>query len=410
MADVRSNSNEDHLNILGKKILYLGVVAKSWGEKLKLEELEVERIVPPSDTIFEAVSVEFTIGLQSNFGESEHKLIGQARAWAETYAFAFYTKIVELKKQLKSVEYENIALEVVASRAAKLETEVAPLQHDLVNAMSGFQGPYIELSEVKKDLESKGKEKELAKLATIEKERDLLVVKDSELEENKTDFKNEMERNENEIRGSETKGKKFTSQNKRVMSEILCVRFLGPFSPVPFRKVMVLNYKQTCPGGIATAMLINSFHANTRAELARKRVRCLERYWMISLSWRCFKWFFSDIGDSCGYDNFPNLGLTLFNNGLTLFNNTFYFDFSPTYFGCGLICPHIVNCLLLIGADISWGFVWPFISQRVGDWYLAELSSNDSKGLYGYKVLIAICLILGDGIYNLMKIIAITFM
>lgn len=135
------------------------------------------------------------------------------------------TKIAELKKQLKSVEYENITLEVVASRAAKLETEVAPLQHDLVNAMSGFQGPYVELSEVKKDLESKGKEKELAKLATIEKERDLLVVKDSELEENKTDFKNEMERNENEIRGSETKGKKFTSQNKRVMSEILCVRF-----------------------------------------------------------------------------------------------------------------------------------------------------------------------------------------
>lgn len=65
----------------------------------------------------------------------------------------------------------------------------------------------------------------------------------------------------------------------------------------------------------------------------------------------------------------------------------FYFDFSPTYVGCGLICPHIVNCSCLLGAIISWGFFWPLISQRAGDWYPAGLESNDFKGLYGYKVL-----------------------
>lgn len=64
----------------------------------------------------------------------------------------------------------------------------------------------------------------------------------------------------------------------------------------------------------------------------------------------------------------------------------FYFDFSPTYVGCGLICPHIVNCSVLLGAIISWGFLWPFISQHAGDWYPADLGSNDFKGLYGYKV------------------------
>lgn len=64
----------------------------------------------------------------------------------------------------------------------------------------------------------------------------------------------------------------------------------------------------------------------------------------------------------------------------------FYFDFSPTYVGCGLICPHIVNCSVLLGAIISWGFLWPFISQHAGDWYPADLNSNDFKGLYGYKV------------------------
>ncbi|MBA0840551.1 hypothetical protein Goarm_003129, partial [Gossypium armourianum] len=111
----------------------------------------------------------------------------------------------------------------------------------------------------------------------------------------------------------------------------------------------------------------------------------------------------------------------------------FYFDFSPTYVGCGLICPHIVNCSVLLGAIISWGFLWPFIFAHAGDWYPSGLESNNFKGLYGYKsfvlmemffshnsskevfwvvtfsqVFIAIALILGDGLYNLIKIIYIS--
>ncbi|OIT21212.1 PREDICTED: probable metal-nicotianamine transporter YSL6 [Nicotiana attenuata] len=186
-----------------------------------------------------------------------------------------------------------------------------------------------------------------------------------------------------------------------MMGFIFVVSFLGLFSLVPLRKVMVMGYKLTYPSGTATAMLINSFHTNTGAELARNQVGRLGKYLSISFCWSCFKWFFSGIGDACGFDNFPTLGLTLF-------KNTFYFDFSPTYVGCGLICPHIVNCSVLFGAIISWGVLWPLISQRAGDWYPADLGSNDFKGLYGYKVFIAISLILGDGLYNLVKIVAIT--
>ncbi|CAB4274527.1 unnamed protein product [Prunus armeniaca] len=81
---------------------------------------------------------------------------------------------------------------------------------------------------------------------------------------------------------------------------------------------------------------------------------------------------------------------------------------NPTYVGCGLICSHIVSCSLLFGAILSWGFLWPLISQYSGDWYPADLGSNDLKGLYGYKVFIAIALVLRDGLYNLVKIIVIT--
>ncbi|CAM0947274.1 unnamed protein product [Alopecurus aequalis] len=176
------------------------------------------------------------------------------------------------------------------------------------------------------------------------------------------------------------------------------VSFLGLFSLVALRKVMVIYYKLSFPSGTATAMLINSFHTTTGAELSGKQVSCLGKYLSISFIWKLFNWFFSGIGDSCGFDNFPSLGLAAF-------KNTFYFDFSPAYIGCGLICPHIVNCSTLVGSIISWGFLWPYITTKAGDWYPAYLGNNDFKGLYGYKVFISISVILGDGIYNLIKII-----
>ncbi|KAH1194060.1 putative metal-nicotianamine transporter YSL6 [Glycine max] len=179
-----------------------------------------------------------------------------------------------------------------------------------------------------------------------------------------------------------------------MMGFMFVVSFLGLFSLVPLRKVVHIVDETFC-------LLIKALWKRLKTFNPSNQVRQLGKYLSISFLWSCFKWFFSGIGDSCGFDNFPSFGLTLF-------KNTFYFDFSPTYVGCGLICPHLVNCSVLLGAIISWGFLWPFVSEHAGDWYPADLGSNDFKGLYGYKVFISIALILGDGIYNLIKIILIT--
>ncbi|KAK4367353.1 hypothetical protein RND71_011145 [Anisodus tanguticus] len=138
-----------------------------------------------------------------------------------------------------------------------------------------------------------------------------------------------------------------------MMGFIFVVSFLGLFSLVPLRKV-----------------LSDSDHL-------WEQVGRLGKYLSISFCWSCFKWFFSGIGDACGFDNFPTLGLTLFKN-------------------TSLWSYYIM------------GILWPLISQRAGDWYPADLGSNDFKGLYGYKVFIAISLILGDGLYNLIKIVSIS--
>ncbi|OAE28984.1 hypothetical protein AXG93_3036s1110 [Marchantia polymorpha subsp. ruderalis] len=138
---------------------------------------------------------------------------------------------------------------------------------------------------------------------------------------------------------------------------LFTVSFVGLLALVPLRKIMVIDYALTYPSGTATAVLINSFHTSQGADVARKQVRCLGKHFTISFFWSFFKWFFSGIGDSCGFDNFPSLGFLAYNNKI-------FFDFSLTYIGVGLICPHIV--------------------------------------------FIAIALVLGDGLYNFVKILFVT--
>lgn len=64
----------------------------------------------------------------------------------------------------------------------------------------------------------------------------------------------------------------------------------------------------------------------------------------------------------------------------------FYFDFSMTYVGAGMICSHLVNLSLLLGAVLSWGLMWPLIEHQKGDWFPSTLSEGSMKSLNGYKV------------------------
>ncbi|RCV34611.1 hypothetical protein SETIT_7G172900v2 [Setaria italica] len=174
------------------------------------------------------------------------------------------------------------------------------------------------------------------------------------------------------------------------------VSFVGLFALVPLRKIMIVDYKLTYPSGTATAYLINGFHTPEGAELAKKQVRTLGKYFSLSFLWAFFQWFYT-AGDDCGFSSFPTLGLEAY-------KNKFYFDFSATYVGVGMICPYIVNVSLLLGGIISWGVMWPLISTKKGSWYSESLPDSSLHGLNGYKVFITIAVILGDGLYNFLKV------
>ncbi|GFZ21341.1 YELLOW STRIPE like 7 [Actinidia rufa] len=181
---------------------------------------------------------------------------------------------------------------------------------------------------------------------------------------------------------------------------LFAVSFVGLFSIVPLRKMMILKYKLTYPSGTATAYLINSFHTPKGAKLAKKQVKTLFYAFCGSFSSALFQWFFA-AADGCGFGSFPTFGLKAF-------KQRFYFDFSATYVGVGMICPYMVNISLLIGAIVSWGIMWPQIEKKKGDWYSAQLSASSLHGIQGYRVFLAIAMMLGDGLFHVVYMLIVT--
>ncbi|CAH9100047.1 unnamed protein product [Cuscuta europaea] len=173
---------------------------------------------------------------------------------------------------------------------------------------------------------------------------------------------------------------------------LFAVSFVGLFSIVLFRKLMVLKFKLTYPSGTATAYLINSFHTPKGAVLAKKQVSTLFKSSSFSFLFAGFQWFFAG-GDDCGFSSFPTFGLKAY-------AKRFYFDFSSTYVGVGMLCPYMVNVSLLIGAVISWGILWPWIETKKGVWYAADLPASSLHGIQGYRVFLAISMMLGDGLFH----------
>ncbi|KAL3524439.1 hypothetical protein ACH5RR_017273 [Cinchona calisaya] len=176
---------------------------------------------------------------------------------------------------------------------------------------------------------------------------------------------------------------------------LFVVSFVGLLALVPLRKIMIIDYKLTYPSGTATAVLINGFHTPKGDKNAKKQVQGFMKFFSISFLWGMFQWFYSG-GSQCGFVNFPTFGLKAW-------RQSFYFDFSMTYIGAGMICSHLVNLSLLFGAVLSWGIMWPLIHEHKGDWFPKTLPESSMKSLNGYKVFISIALILGDGLYNFLK-------
>ncbi|KAG8067594.1 hypothetical protein GUJ93_ZPchr0005g15256 [Zizania palustris] len=123
---------------------------------------------------------------------------------------------------------------------------------------------------------------------------------------------------------------------------------MGILSILPFKEVMIVDYRLLFPMGTVTAHLINSFHTPQGAYIANLQVTTLLKSFIGSFSWSLFQWFYT-AGRDCGFQSFPVFGLELF-------KRRFYFDFSATYIGLGMICPQLIaaaGCVAMILLRLS---------------------------------------------------------
>ncbi|RVW14898.1 Metal-nicotianamine transporter YSL1 [Vitis vinifera] len=191
-----------------------------------------------------------------------------------------------------------------------------------------------------------------------------------------------------ELAGINTEGNSPTSIKEPglgwMIGFLFLVCFVGLFVLIPLRKVMIIDYRLTYPSGTATAVLINGFHSqgDKLANIVISPESSLQEAGK----------------EECGFAQFPTFGLQAW-------KQTFYFNFSMTYVGTGMICSHLVNLSLLLGAVLSWGLMWPLIGSLKGEWFPRNLPDSSMKSLNGYKVFISVSLILGDGLYNFVKVL-----
>ncbi|KAG5568708.1 hypothetical protein H5410_064275 [Solanum commersonii] len=164
---------------------------------------------------------------------------------------------------------------------------------------------------------------------------------------------------------------------------LLVVSFAGLFSIVALRKMMIMKYKLTYPSGTATAYLINCFHTPKGAELAKKQVGSLFKSFGFSFIFGAVQWIFAR-DEGCGFASLHTFGSQAYAKRL-------YFDFSSTYVGV-----------------VSWAFMWPMIEAKKGDWYSAHLSATSLHGIQGYRVFIAIAMMLGDGLFHFAYMLVVT--
>uniref|UniRef100_A0ACD5VFK3 Uncharacterized protein n=1 Tax=Avena sativa TaxID=4498 RepID=A0ACD5VFK3_AVESA len=178
----------------------------------------------------------------------------------------------------------------------------------------------------------------------------------------------------------------------KVMAFLGLVSYSSLFCTLPLRKLMILDYKLMYPTGSAIAGIVNSFHTPAGAATAKLQVLAMSKAIVASFMWASFQWVYTG-GSGCGFQDFPMFGLTAY-------KEKFYFDFSASLVGVGMICPVVVNFSMLFASTITSFFLLPTLLSKKGTWY-TDPSPTNFRGINGYKVPMGIAMVLGDCLFQL---------
>ncbi|KAI0768694.1 OPT oligopeptide transporter [Trametes elegans] len=142
-----------------------------------------------------------------------------------------------------------------------------------------------------------------------------------------------------------------------------CASFFGVFFVIPLRKYYIVKQKLTFPTPAATAVTIHALH-NSRngAAVARKKSLALLLAFVVAF---CFK-VVSGYAPGVLFD--WHIGWTLYRLGFTsiisLDNYGWWIEFTPAFFGAGMLSGLNASWSFLGGSILAWGIIAPSIVKN----------------------------------------------
>jgi len=149
----------------------------------------------------------------------------------------------------------------------------------------------------------------------------------------------------------------------KLIAITICAGFFGVFFVIPLRKYYIVFQKLTFPTPAATAYTIRSLHnGRSGAIAAKKKAMALVYTFCIVFVFKVMTGYAPGIL----YD--WHIGWTLFRLGFTsmisLDNYGWYFEFTPAFFGAGMLSGINASYSFFGGAVLAWGIIAPLLVKN----------------------------------------------
>ncbi|TFK64265.1 OPT oligopeptide transporter [Pluteus cervinus] len=169
----------------------------------------------------------------------------------------------------------------------------------------------------------------------------------------------------------------------KIIALTACSAFFGVFFVIPLRKYYIVHQKLTFPTPAATAYTIRSLHSGkTGAVAARKKAKALLIAFAITFVYKVMT------GYAPGVIYDWHIGWTLYRLGFTsiisLENYGWYIEFTPAFFGAGMLSGINASWSFFGGAVLAWGIIAPSL---VKNGLAFGVSTSDEFPLMSYQAL-----------------------
>ncbi|KAF5330038.1 hypothetical protein D9611_010470 [Ephemerocybe angulata] len=164
----------------------------------------------------------------------------------------------------------------------------------------------------------------------------------------------------------------------RLIGLTFCAAFFGVFFVIPLRRYYIINQKLTFPTPAATAYTIRQLHRGRHgAVVAHKKAMALVYSFAATF---CFK-IMTGYAPGIIYD--WHIGWTLYRLGFTgaiaLENYNWVLEFTPAFFGAGMLSGLNASWSFLGGSVLAWGIIAPSI-VKTGKAVLKPIDPEEFPG------------------------------